>query len=186
MTDRMTVIRHVRYAGWPTFLCPRHQMADDDTVISIDHRRPVRQTKDEQLAAARVKALESRRRTQKTKLETKLQQVKVALGDMDPAQSERTVQVILEREAELRNKHAKFVNILNDTLRSEAKRREEDSTRMKRHMDSMAHDIRSLREAVTKKRSTHESSMRDSLSTVSTKTSTLSTLSPLALGVPRK
>ena len=153
-------------------------MADDDTVISIDDPRPLRQTKDEQLAAARVKALESRRRTQKTKLESKLQQVKLALGDMDPAQSERMVQIIMDREAELRSKHIKFINQLNDTLRIEAKKREDDTTRLKRHLDGMTQEIRLLR----KKRNSH-----DTLSTVSasTKATSLSTLSPLVMSQKR-
>ena len=107
-----------------------------------------------------------------------MQQVKLALGDMDPAQSERMVQIIMDREAELRSKHIKFINQLNDTLRIEAKKREDDTTRLKRHLDGMTQEIRLLR----KKRNSH-----DTLSTVSasTKATSLSTLSPLVMSQKR-
>ena len=52
---------------------------DESTVISIDE--PQRKlTKNEVLADARIKALESRRRTQKVKLENKLEEVRILLG----------------------------------------------------------------------------------------------------------
>ena len=127
-------------------------MEDDSTVITIEEE-PRRLTKSEVLAEARVKALQSRRRTQKLKLENKLQEVKILLGDMDPEHVERTVKLMLDREAELRNKHASFVTQLNETIRSEAKKREHDYTSIKRRLEAVASEVQVLREAITKKRS---------------------------------
>lgn len=127
-------------------------MADDNTTISIDDPRPFRPTKDEQLAAARVKALESRRRTQKIKLENKLHEVRILLGELSPEHIDHVIQVMSNREADIRAKHSKILGQLNDAIQSQSKQREAESTSMRRKIDSMSEDIRALTHAITKKR----------------------------------
>ena len=127
-------------------------MADDNsTVISIDEPQR-KKTKDEVLADARVKALDSRRRTQKVKLENKLQEVRVLLGELDPDQIERTIQVIMDRESELRQKQAKVLGQIHDTIRSESKLRQAESVSIRRKLDALTDDLRALTQAITKKR----------------------------------
>ena len=152
---------------------------DESTVISIDE--PQRKlTKNEVLADARIKALESRRRTQKVKLENKLEEVRILLGDLDPAQKiDRTIQVIMDREADLRQKQAKVVSQLHDTIRSESKLRQAESVSIRRKLDAMTDDLRSLAQAVTKKRDDNNRGKTPSVTT-------LSALSSLPEHNPRK
>lgn len=158
-------------------------MADDnDTTISIDDPpRLIRPTKDEQLAAARVKALESRRRTQKMKLENKLQQVRILLGELSPDHIDRVIQVMSDRETELRAKHAKVLGQLNDDIQSQSKKREAESASIRRRMDAMSEEIRMLTQAITKKRKSDDQARTNTPSTISegTKATNLSSLSSL-------
>ena len=151
-------------------------MADDSTVISIDE--PQRKlTKNEVLADARVKALESRRRTQKMKLENKLQEVRILLGEISPDHVDRVIQLMADREAELRNKHSKVLGQLHDTIRSEFKKRDSESISMQRRIDTLTAELRALTQAITKKR---DDGTRDKTpSAASTKVTTLSALSSL-------
>ena len=142
-------------------------MADDDTtVISIDDP-PRRKTKSEILVDARIKALESRRRTQKVKLENKLQEIKILLGELDPDQIERAIQVIMDREAELRQKQAKVLGQLHDTIRSESKLRQAESVSIRRKLDALTDDLRALTQAVTKKREDNNRGKTPSVTTLS-------------------
>ena len=142
-------------------------MADDQsTVISIDEPQR-KKTKDEVLADARVKALDSRRRTQKVKLENKLQEVRVLLGELDPDQIERAIQVIMDREAELRQKQAKVLGQLHDTIRSESKLRQSESVSIRRKLDALTDDLRALTQAVTKKREDNNRGKTPSVTTLS-------------------
>ena len=151
---------------------------DESTVISIDE--PQRKlTKNEVLADARIKALESRRRTQKVKLENKLEEVRILLGDLDPQKIDRTIQVIMDREADLRRKQAKVVSQLHDTIRSESKLRQAESVSIRRKLDAMTDDLRSLAQAVTKKRDDNNRGKTPSVTT-------LSALSSLPEHNPRK
>ena len=151
---------------------------DESTVISIDE--PQRKlTKNEVLADARIKALESRRRTQKLKLENKLEEVRILLGDLDPKKIDRTIQVIMDREADLRRKQAKVVSQLHDTIRSESKLRQAESVSIRRKLDAMTDDLRSLAQAVTKKRDDNNRGKTPSVTT-------LSALSSLPEHNPRK
>ena len=140
-------------------------MEDDSTVITIEEE-PRKLSRGEVLAEARLKALDSRRRTQKLKLENKLAEVKILLGDMDPQHAERTVKVMLDREADLRNKHTSFVTELNETIRSEGKKRDHDFASIKRKLEAVAGEVQLLREAITKKRS-EASSTLSSIASVS-------------------
>lgn len=142
-------------------------MADDNsTVISIDEPQR-KKTKDEVLADARVKALDSRRRTQKVKLENKIQEVRVLLGELDPDQIERAIQVIMDREAELRQKQAKVLGQLHDTIRSESKLRQAESVSIRRKLDALTDDLRALTQAVTKKREDNNRGKTPSVTTLS-------------------
>ena len=142
-------------------------MADDNsTVISIDEPQR-KKTKDEVLADARVKALDSRRRTQKVKLENKIQEVRVLLGELDPDQIERAIQVIMDREAELRQKQAKVLGQLHDTIRSESKLRQSESVSIRRKLDALTDDLRALTQAVTKKREDNNRGKTPSVTTLS-------------------
>ena len=142
-------------------------MADDEsTVISIDEPQR-KKTKDEVLADARIKALDSRRRTQKVKLENKLQEVRVLLGELDPSQIERTIQVIMDREAELRQKQVKVLGQIHETIRSEAKLRQGDSVAVRRKLDQLTDDLRALTHAITKKRDESTRGKTPSVTTLS-------------------
>ena len=142
-------------------------MADDQsTVISIDEPQR-KKTKDEVLADARVKALDSRRRTQKVKLENKLQEVRVLLGELDPDQIERTIQVIMDRESKLRQKQAKVLGQIHDTIRSESKLRQGDSVAVRRKLDQLTDDLRALTQAITKKRDESTRGKTPSVTTLS-------------------
>jgi ABC-type phosphate transport system auxiliary subunit len=69
-------------------------MPDDDVSIitDFDDQELKKQTKSDQLADARVKAVESRRKTQKVRLEERLHQVKTLLGEIDPERIEQVTQ----------------------------------------------------------------------------------------------
>ena len=149
-------------------------MADDtDTVITID--APRRQTKDEQLAEARKKAVISRRRRQKANLEDKIRQIKIMLGEIDEDKMEHIIQVMLDREADLRSKHTRAVAELNETIRLDGKRREGNDSAMTRKIDAITDEVRLLREAITRKKRS-----LDERASTTTKTTTLSDLSSLA------
>ena len=161
-------------------------MADDnETTISIDDPpRLIRPTKDEQLAAARVKALESRRRTQKMKLENKLQEVRILLGELSPDHIDRVIQVMSDRETELRAKHAKVLGQLNDDIQSQSKKREAESASIRRRIEAMSEEIRMLTQAITKKRKSDDNARVNTTNTPSTisegtKATNLSSLSSL-------
>ena len=142
-------------------------MADDNsTVISIDEPQR-KKTKDEVLADARVKALDSRRRTQKVKLENKIQEVRVLLGELDPDQIERAIQIMMDRESELRQKQAKILGQLHDTIRSESKLRQAESVSIRRKLDALTDDLRALTQAVTKKREDNNRGKTPSVTTLS-------------------
>lgn len=86
-------------------------MADDESdiltvVTDVPVKGPAKRMTDgreKQLAAAREKAMASRKLAQKSKLERKLQEVKLAIGDLDGAQTERAVKYMVEQERELRH-----------------------------------------------------------------------------------
>ena len=127
-------------------------MEDDSTIITIEEE-PRRLTKNEVLQDARVKALESRRRTQKLKLENKLQEVRILLGELRPEYIEKVIQVLSDRETHIQNRHASILTEINDCLQSEATKREQESASIKRRLDTVIEEVRFLREAITKKRS---------------------------------
>ncbi len=86
-------------------------------VPSTKSGAPLSEKKLAQLAAARQKALLSRRRALKEKLEAKLQELRFVLGnDFRPATVEKYAQAIIKNEERLRSKQAMLTEKLSDAI----------------------------------------------------------------------
>ena len=79
---------------------------DEDTIIDLPDPppKPLSDLKRQQLSDARVKALESRRKSQKAALEQRLHQVRLLLGELDGKNIERVQEIMMNQERELRRK----------------------------------------------------------------------------------
>lgn len=106
---------------------------DESTLTFETGKKELSQRKLEQLAKAREKAMLSRRKALKAKLELKLSELRHVLGsDMSNPTVERVAEAIMKQEKELRNKQ----NALTEKL-SEA-------------MDGFKDELRALRGAMAK------------------------------------
>lgn len=95
-------------------------MARDDA-ISVDMGTtrvvPLSQAKLDQLAHARARSLEVRRRKAKEKLEARLSQLRHVLGaDMRPDTVERVAKEMMAQESRLREKHASLIENLKTAI----------------------------------------------------------------------
>jgi hypothetical protein len=153
-------------------------MPDDDVSIitDFDDQELKKQTKSDQLADARVKAVESRRKTQKVRLEERLHQVKTLLGEIDPERIEQVTQAMLSQEADLRHE---LIEQFTESMRAESKKRADEAASVKRHVDAVKEEVRALRHTLTSKSSKQCGLPYDKASTVST-SSNLTTLSTLS------
>ena len=150
---------------------------DDDSVITdFDDQELKRQTKSDQLADARVKAVESRRKTQKVRLEERLHQVKMLLGEIDPERIEQVTQAMLSQETDLRHE---LIDQFTESMRAESKKRADEAASVKRHVDAIKDELRALRHTLTSYSSKPRGLPYDKASTVST-SSNLTTLSALS------
>ena len=123
---------------------------DDDTIITdLSDARPKKLThaKQDQLAAARVRALESRRKTQKAGLEARLHEVKLLLGELDPKHMERVQQAMMSQERELRREQKELTLQFIELLKSESAKRREESASVKRSIERTKHEIEKLTHA---------------------------------------
>lgn len=105
-----------------THRMPRN--GDSSTVISLDTDGraastvvPLSQTKLDQLARARARSLEVRRRKAKDKMEAKLQHLRYVLGsDMRPDTVERFAKEMMAQESRLREKHGGLLENLKEAI----------------------------------------------------------------------
>lgn len=120
---------------------------DDNTIITdLSESRPKKlsHAKTDQLAAARVKALESRRRTQKAGLEARLHEVKLLLGELDPKHIERVQEVIMSQERALRREQKELTLQLIELVKNESVKRMEETASVKRGIERMKQEIERL------------------------------------------
>lgn len=71
----------------------------------------------QQLADAREKSIHSRRLTMRTKLERKLEDLNMVMGDLRSDQVERVGQAMMDLETKLRQKQNDFTQELNQQIR---------------------------------------------------------------------
>ena len=71
----------------------------------------------QQLADAREKSIQSRRMTMKSKLERKLEDLNLLMGDLRSDQVERVGQAMMDLETKLRQKQNDFTQELNQQIR---------------------------------------------------------------------
>eukprot|EP00966_Prymnesium_polylepis_P314194 7260775-Prymnesium_polylepis.1 len=92
------------------------QVTTDDYIsVAIGPTKPISEKKIAQLADARVKAIDSRKRRQKQRLEEKLRELR-SLGDMPNEQLAKVCELLVVREAELRGKQNDLTEKLNQHL----------------------------------------------------------------------
>ena len=150
---------------------------DDDSIITdFDDQDQKKQTKSDQLADARVKAVESRRKTQKVRLEERLHQVKMLLGEIDPERIEQVTQAMLSQEADLRHE---LIEQFTESMRAESKKRADEAASVKRHVDAIKDELRTLRHTLAPHSTKSRGLPYDKASTVST-SSNVTTLSALS------
>lgn len=153
---------------------------DDDTTITVfDDAKKPQTNKYEHLAYARVKAVESRRKAQKVRLEERLHQVKALLGEIDPERIEQVTRAMLSQEAELRHE---LIQQFTESMRVESKKRADEAASVKRHLDAVKDELRVLRHTLASQPSRPRGIPFDKASTVSasSKVTTLSALSSQA------
>ena len=112
----------------------KHLMKDESIITELTNSN-VTQKKLDQLTNARLKAVESRRRTQQTKLEKRLHDVKMLLGDLNEEQIQRAMSVMVAAESarcqEIYTQH-------RADMQTEFKS-------LKRHIDAVRDEIRDSR-----------------------------------------
>ena len=126
---------------------PGRSNDDDDTIITdLSDSQPKKLThaKQDQLAAARIKALESRRRAQKAGLESRLQEVKLLLGELEPKDIERVQQAMMSQERQLRREQKELTLQIIELVKSESAKRMEEHASVKRAIERMKQDIEKL------------------------------------------
>ena len=148
-------------------------VADHDETIIADFTdsKSSQQTKSNQLAGARIKALESRRRTQKMRLE-RLHQVKMLLGELDPEQQQRAMSAMISQET---SRCQELIEQFTASMRAEFKKCTDQTASLKRHVDTVKEDVVQLSRKLTHKgvishdtRPTVQASNLSSISSVST------------------
>ena len=79
----------------------------------MDSTSDLSEAKLQQLADAREKSIQSRRMTMRTKLERKLEDLNLLMGDLRSDQVERVGQAMMDLETKLRQKQNDFTQELN-------------------------------------------------------------------------
>ena len=152
-------------------------MGDNSTVITFDSdsenempRKKISVMQEDQLALARIKAVQSRKKNQLRNLEEKCLSVKLALGQIDKRHTERLVQGMIAEQKSICNQ---LMEVLLQKITPEFKTISDE-------MKAMRTELREIR-ALTKNRL--RKPINDSASTVSS-VSNLSDISSTAtLGV---
>ena len=122
---------------------------DEDTIIDFPESppKPLSKAKLEQLSSARVKAIESRRKSQKAALQSKLHEVKLLLGDFDGQHIERVQEAMMTQERELRRKQNELTTQLIRVVRDESAKREAEHDSLKRTLHKLRSDIQDLKQS---------------------------------------
>ena len=119
---------------------------DEDTIIDLPDPppKPLTDLKRQQLSDARVKALESRRKSQKAALEQRLHQVRLLLGELDGKNIERVQEIMMNQERELRRKQNALTLQFITVLKEEAAKREAEHESLKRSLSKLRNDLQEL------------------------------------------
>ena len=123
---------------------------DDATILTVtdigrDSRKVVTDRKREQLAAARVKALESRKRTQKASLEARLLEVKSWLGELDHAKIESVQKALLDQANDLQRDSKAVTDQFTALIRDESAKRAQENASIKRSVERLKVDLAGLK-----------------------------------------
>ena len=125
----------------------RDRLDDDEaTIIDLPNPppKPLTDLKRQQLSDARVKALESRRKSQKAALEQRLHQVRLLLGELDGKNIERVQEIMMNQERELRRKQNALTLQFITVLKEEAAKREAEHESLKRSLSKLRNDLQEL------------------------------------------
>ena len=118
---------------------------DAQAIVAADSRpKKLTHAKQDQLAAARIKALESRRKAQKAGLEARLHEVKLLLGELDPKHIERVQEAMMSQERELRREQKDLTLQFMELVKSESAKRMEESASVKRSIERTKHELEKL------------------------------------------
>jgi len=150
---------------------------DLDTIIDLpgSAHKPLTKAKLDQLASAREKAMLVRRRTQKAGLESRLHQVKLLLGELDPMHIEKVQQAMMNQERELRAKQNELTNSLKSLLNDEAIKRASEYDSLKRSMLRIANDLQEIKQSL---------GVRETNRSTSRANSTVSSVAPTTTKIP--
>lgn len=120
---------------------------DDDTIItdlSDKYTKKLTHAKQEQLANARVRAIESRRKTQKAGLEHRLHEVKLLLGEIDPSHIQRAQEAMMSLERDLRREQKQLTLQFIELVRNESAKRKEENASIKRSIERTKSELEAL------------------------------------------
>ena len=127
----------------------RSEDDDDSKVIDIsagDGRKLVTPAKEEQLRAARVKALESRKRSQAVSLEQRLMEVRQWLSQhADSGAIEKVQHTLLDQARDMHRRQKQTLSSFTELLNEESTKRAQDSASIKKTIDKMRGDIEQLK-----------------------------------------
>lgn len=118
---------------------------DEDTIVTdLSDSKKLTRAKQEQLAEARRKAIESRRRTQKAGLEHRLHEVKLLLGEIDPAHIERAQQAMMALEKELHREQKQITLQFIELVKNESAKRKDENASIKRSIERTKMELEAL------------------------------------------
>lgn len=128
---------------------PTEQIDDEDMIITDllppSEPKPLTAAKLEQLASAREKALESRRRSQKAALESRLHQVRLLLGELDSAYIDKVQEAMMAQERELRRKQSDLTTKLIKLITDESAKRVIEHDSLKRSISKLKIELQEMR-----------------------------------------
>jgi hypothetical protein len=127
----------------------RSEEDDDSTIIDIsagDGRKLVTPAKTEQLRAARVKALESRKKSQAAALEQRLMEVRQWLGQhVDSGVVEKVQNTILDQARDLHRKQKQTLSSFTQLLSEESTKRAQESASLRKSIEKMRGEVEQLK-----------------------------------------
>ena len=127
----------------------RSEEDDDSTIIDIsagDGRKLLTPEKTEQLRAARVKALESRKKSQAAALEQRLMEVRQWLGQhVDSGVVEKVQNTILDQARDLHRKQKQTLSSFTQLLSEESTKRAQESASLRKSIEKMRGEVEQLK-----------------------------------------
>ena len=127
----------------------RSEEDDDSTIIDIsagDGRKLLGPAKTEQLRAARVKALESRKKSQAAALEQRLMEVRQWLGQhVDSGVVEKVQNTILYQARDLHRKQKQTLSSFTQLLSEESTKRAQESASLRKSIEKMRGEVEQLK-----------------------------------------